>query len=175
MIYNRIKSVFVIPFFGSLIGLELDITSTPNTTGLAKMFIWVLLKMLWKNPNKHFGQPTVWNIREICRRLLGKMFSLTEEIALGEKTLSPHYPLPTGLLYGESHGQRSLAGYSPKGHKESDTMEILSTKIYIDICAHSLRLPWPKPHGQAKIQLIKLLISIDRLVMVQKKVFTWKL
>ena len=27
------------------------------------------------------------------------MFSLTEEIALGEKTLSPHYPLPTGLLY----------------------------------------------------------------------------
>ena len=25
------------------------------------------------------------------------------------------------LLPGESHGQRSLAGYSPRGHKESDT------------------------------------------------------
>ena len=25
------------------------------------------------------------------------------------------------------HGQRSLAGYSPQGHKESDTTELLST------------------------------------------------
>ena len=25
---------------------------------------------------------------------------------------------------GESHGQRSLAGYGPKGHKESDTTEV---------------------------------------------------
>ena len=28
---------------------------------------------------------------------------------------------------GESHGQRSLAGYSPQGHKESDRTEPLST------------------------------------------------
>ena len=27
------------------------------------------------------------------------------------------------LLPGEFHGQRSLAGYSPWGHKESDTAE----------------------------------------------------
>ena len=27
------------------------------------------------------------------------------------------------LLPGKSHGQRSLAGYSPQGHKESDTTE----------------------------------------------------
>ena len=27
------------------------------------------------------------------------------------------------FLPGESHGQRSLAGYSPQGHKESDTTE----------------------------------------------------
>jgi len=27
------------------------------------------------------------------------------------------------LFPGESHGQRSLAGYSPNGHKESDTNE----------------------------------------------------
>ena len=31
-------------------------------------------------------------------------------------------PTPV-FLPGESHGQRSLAGYSPKGHKESDTTE----------------------------------------------------
>ena len=31
-------------------------------------------------------------------------------------------PMPV-LLPGESHGQRSLAGYSPQGHKESGTAE----------------------------------------------------
>ena len=30
------------------------------------------------------------------------------------------------FLPGESHGQRSLAGYSPQGHKESDTTEATS-------------------------------------------------
>ena len=27
------------------------------------------------------------------------------------------------FLSGESHGQRSLVGYSPRGHKEVDTTE----------------------------------------------------
>ena len=35
-------------------------------------------------------------------------------------------PTPVFLL-GKSHGQRSLAGYSPWGHKESDMTEQLST------------------------------------------------
>ena len=30
------------------------------------------------------------------------------------------------FLPGDSHGQRSLAGYSPWGHKESDTTEQLT-------------------------------------------------
>ena len=29
----------------------------------------------------------------------------------------------SSILFGKSHGQRSLAGYSPWGHKESDTTE----------------------------------------------------
>ena len=33
-------------------------------------------------------------------------------------------PTPV-FLPGESHGQRSLVGYSPRGHKESDTTEWL--------------------------------------------------
>ena len=34
---------------------------------------------------------------------------------------------PTLVFWpGESHGQRSLLGYSPWGHKESDTTEQLS-------------------------------------------------
>ena len=36
-----------------------------------------------------------------------------------------HYSSP-----GESHGQRSLVGYSPWGHKELDTTEQLSTHLY---------------------------------------------
>ena len=35
-------------------------------------------------------------------------------------------PTPV-FLSGESPGQRSLAGYSPRGRKESDTTESLST------------------------------------------------
>ena len=36
------------------------------------------------------------------------------------------------FLPGESHGQRSLAGYSPQIHKESDTTEATA-------CMHTLR------------------------------------
>ena len=32
-------------------------------------------------------------------------------------------PTPV-FLYGESHGQRSLVGYSLQGHQESDTTEV---------------------------------------------------
>ena len=32
------------------------------------------------------------------------------------------------FLLEKSHGQRSLVGYSPKGHKELDMAERLSTK-----------------------------------------------
>ena len=42
-------------------------------------------------------------------------------------------PTPV-LLPGESHGQRRLAGYSPRGLKESDTMEQLTHyNIYEDM------------------------------------------
>ena len=39
------------------------------------------------------------------------------------------HPTPV-FLPGESHGQRSLAGYSPWGHKESDTTEQLSKQAF---------------------------------------------
>ena len=44
--------------------------------------------------------------------------SLGQEDALEEGTATH-----SSILAGESRGQRSLAGYSPKGHKESDTTE----------------------------------------------------
>ena len=46
------------------------------------------------------------------------------------QSLGWEYPLEKGMaipvfLPGESHGQRSPVGYSPWGHKESDTTEQL--------------------------------------------------
>ena len=38
---------------------------------------------------------------------------------------------PTAVfLPGESHGQRSLAGYSPPGHEESDTTKQLTLSVW---------------------------------------------
>ena len=53
-------------------------------------------------------------------------------------------PTPV-FLPGESHGQRSLAGYSPWGHRESDTTEQLSMRASMQsfsVVSDSLRSPW---------------------------------
>ena len=39
----------------------------------------------------------------------------------------------SSILAWRIHGQRSLAGYSPKGHKESDTIEGLTQCIMISL------------------------------------------
>ena len=48
------------------------------------------------------------------------------------------WQLTPGFLPGKSHGQKSLAGYSPWGHKESDTTEQL-TQQQINPALHSAR------------------------------------
>ena len=42
-------------------------------------------------------------------------------------------PTPV-FLPGESHGQRSLVGYSPLGHKESDTTEATKHAHMVTCC-----------------------------------------
>ena len=42
------------------------------------------------------------------------------------------------FLPGKSHGQRSQAGYSPWGHKESDTTEKINTYTHIHIYTHTI-------------------------------------
>ena len=59
-----------------------------------------------KNP------PTVW---ETLAQSLGREDAL-------EKGLATLHPTPV-FLPGKFHGQRSLVGYSPWGHKKSDTTE----------------------------------------------------
>ena len=43
-----------------------------------------------------------------------------------EDPLKREWPPTPVFLLGEFHGQRSLAGYSPWGQKESDTIEQLT-------------------------------------------------
>ena len=51
----------------------------------------------------------------------------TQVRSLGqEDPLEKGMAIHTSILPGEFHGQRSVAGYSPWGHKESDTTEQLS-------------------------------------------------
>ena len=53
--------------------------------------------------------------------------SLGWEDPLGERM----QPTPV-FLPGESHGQRSLAGYSPSGRKVSDVTEVIENKtVYV--------------------------------------------
>ena len=51
-------------------------------------------------------------------RFLGQEDPLEEEMATR-----------SSILPGESHGQKSLVGHSPWGHKESDTTEWLNNNI----------------------------------------------
>ena len=55
----------------------------------------------------------------------------TQVRSLGQEDPLEKEMAPTPVfLPGKSHGQKSLAGYSPWGHKESDTTEQLSLSIY---------------------------------------------
>ena len=48
----------------------------------------------------------------------------------GGKVPGGRHRQPTPVfLPGESHGQRTLVGYSPYGHKESDTTEMTHTRF----------------------------------------------
>ena len=53
-------------------------------------------------------------------------WSLGQEDPL-EKEMTTH----SSILLGKSHGQRSLVGYSPWSHHESDTIEQLITYYYL--------------------------------------------
>ena len=61
---------------------------------------------------------------------------------LGRSPWRRKWQLTLVFLPGESHGQRSLAGYSPWGHKELDTTEWLSTHSQVLNQSPIMRLDW---------------------------------
>ena len=56
---------------------------------------------------------------------------------MAEKPLDKRIPTPV-FLPGEFHQQRILAGYSPLGHKESDTTEQLSSISFLEVLKSTL-------------------------------------
>ena len=66
---------------------------------------------------------------------------------------------------GESHGRRSLAGYSPWGRKESDTTERLlltfhSLQVFINLNPKEVRVP--RSFSRADFQLLSALAHLCR-------------
>ena len=55
-----------------------------------------------------------------------------------EKGMATH----SSFLYGEFHGQRSLAGYSPWGHKQSDMTEWLTKTCSYNGTLYNYKKKW---------------------------------
>ena len=76
----------------------------------------------------------------------------TQVRALGwEDPLEKKWQSTLGLLPGESHGQRSLVGYSPWGRKEWDTTEQLHLLTHLPLLVATMSLkvfPDPVPGEQ---------------------------
>ena len=71
------------------------------------------------------------------------------------------------------HGQRSLAGYSPWGLKESDTTEWLSTSTY---AACGISVPWPGTEPQPwqwKCRILTMRPPGDLQSCIQRQNFAW--
>ena len=76
----------------------------------------------WPTTNKVLGLPRWLSGKEsTCRCQRGGLSPWVQKTPWRRKW----QPIPV-FLPGESHGQRSLVGYSPRGHKEWDTTEWLN-------------------------------------------------
>ena len=72
---------------------------------------------------------TRWRSHLLCRRPRRCRF----DPWVGENPWRRKWQSTPVFLPGKFHGQRSLVGYTPWGHKEPDTTERLSTHASIDI------------------------------------------
>ena len=95
----------------------------------------------WQRQSKWFQTDSIWgnwNLPTIYRVSL--VIQTVESLPAVEETCvwllgwkerleKEWQPLPV-FLPGEFHGQRSLVGYSPWGHKESDTTEWLTLSLH---------------------------------------------
>ena len=92
-------------------------------------YLFSITEILWK---------IQINLFSISKYYFTKVFSVLSNLgdlgSIPESGRSPGGGHGNPLQYScleNPHGQRSLVGYSPWGHKESDTIELLSTAQYI--------------------------------------------
>ena len=98
-------------------------------------------------PRRYSGKESACQSRqtqETCVPSLGQV---------GKIPWRSKWQLTPVFLLGKSHGERSLAGYIPWGHKESDTTERLSSHAYIykSVCVSI------KTHAQGCLYQVYLL------------------
>ena len=81
----------------------------------------------------------------------------------------PQQPTPIFLL-GKSHGQRSQAGYTQQGHKESDTkQQLLLSRVRLFVtpwtAAHQASLSFTISRSLLKLMSVELVMSSNHLVL----------
>jgi len=82
-------------------------------------------------------------------------------------------PTPV-FLPGKSHGQRNLAGYSPWGHKELDTIEWLSMQITSCFSNEQVSTSGPKNHVQGMAVISRWSVTPDFLLQLRlEKLRSW--
>ena len=81
-----------------------------------------------RSPGGRYGDPLQYSYTSLVAqtvRCLSTMWRPGFDPWVGKIPWRRKWQPPPVLLPGESHGQRSLANYSPQGGKESDTTERL--------------------------------------------------
>ena len=91
---------------------------------MADLKYYISFKCMHRKAFKNMGFP----VSSQGKKNLSAMQEMWVQPLGREDPLEKEMATPSSILAGESHGQRSLEGYSPWGHKESDTTERLHFK-----------------------------------------------
>ena len=83
-------------------------------------------------------------------------------------------PAPV-FVPGVFHGQKSLAGYSPWGHKELDTIELPSAHCFPFVYKYVLRVisPWTFCSVLASLKYIMASVLIQDLIVLQQNLIVF--
>ena len=87
---------------------------------------WISMAVVKAKENKAMKNSTLSGVMKGSNT---SKYSEQSKLGTWKQSFKPRALIPVFLLLlpGKSHGQRSLAGYSPRGHKEADTTEWLTT------------------------------------------------
>ena len=90
----------------------------------------------YQEKKKTFGvpglSPSISLVAQTVKKILPAMWETWVQALDWEDSLKKEMQPTPVFLPGELHGQRNLAGYSPRGHKESDTTEELTLSLSLN-------------------------------------------